>query len=55
MPFLVYGVLMFVLAVVAAIPLGLGFILLLPVAAGSLYASYVDIFERAYIAAAAAR
>jgi uncharacterized membrane protein len=47
MPFLVYGVVMFVLSVVAAIPLGLGFILLLPVAAGSLYASYVDIFERA--------
>lgn len=47
MPFLVYGVLLFVLAIVAALPLGLGFILLLPVAAGSVYAAYVDIFERA--------
>lgn len=46
-PFLVYGVVMLVLTVVAAIPVGLGFILLLPVTAGSLYASYVDIFERA--------
>lgn len=46
-PFLVYGVLLFVLAIVAALPLGLGFILLLPVAAGSVYAAYVDIFERA--------
>jgi uncharacterized membrane protein len=46
-PFLVYGVLLFVASIVAAIPLGLGFILLLPVAAGSVYASYVDIFERA--------
>lgn len=46
LPFLVYGVLLFVLAIVAALPLGLGFILLLPVAAGSVYAAYVDIFER---------
>jgi uncharacterized membrane protein len=45
-PFLIYGVLLLVASVVAAIPLGLGFILLLPVAAGSVYASYVDIFER---------
>lgn len=45
-PFLIYGLLLFVLGVLAAVPLGLGFILLLPVAAGSVYASYVDIFER---------
>ncbi len=43
--FLVYGLLLFVLGVLAAIPLGLGFLLLLPVAAGSVHAAYMDIFE----------
>lgn len=47
LPFLVYGVLLFVIAIVAALPFGLGFIVLVPVAAGSVYAAYVDIFERA--------
>jgi uncharacterized membrane protein len=46
-PFLVYGVIGLVASFVAALPLGLGFIVLIPVLAGSLYASYVDIFERA--------
>jgi uncharacterized membrane protein len=44
-PFLVYGLLLFVLGVLAALPLGLGFVLLLPVAAGSVHAAYRDIFE----------
>ncbi|MGB0127325.1 MAG: BPSS1780 family membrane protein [Rhodocyclaceae bacterium] len=45
-PFLIYGFLLFVAFIVAALPFGLGFILLLPVAAGSIYAAYMDIFER---------
>lgn len=44
-PFLVYGVILFVLSVIAAIPLGLGFLVLLPVLIGAHYASYVDLFE----------
>lgn len=45
LPFLVYGVLGCVLMVLAAIPLGLGFLVLIPVFIGSCYWSYVDIFE----------
>ena len=44
MPFLVYGVVGLVLAVLASIPLGLGWLVLGPVLAGSLYASYKDIY-----------
>jgi uncharacterized membrane protein len=44
-PFLVYGVILFVLAVVAAIPFGLGFLVLMPVLIGAQYASYVDLYE----------
>lgn len=44
MPFLVYGVAGLVLMIVAAIPLMLGFIVLLPVLVCSIYASYKDIF-----------
>lgn len=44
-PFLVYGVLLFVLGVIAMIPVGLGFLVLMPVMFGSVYASYVEIFE----------
>lgn len=43
-PFLVYGVILIVLAVVAAIPLGLGFLVLGPVFAASIYTAYRDIF-----------
>lgn len=46
-PFLVYGVIALVASFVAALPVGLGFLVLIPVLAGSLYASYVDIFGRA--------
>ena len=43
-PFLLYGVVLFIASIVAAIPLGLGYLVLLPVAAGSVYASYRDIY-----------
>ncbi len=43
-PFLVYGLVMLVLGVLAAIPLGLGWLLLGPVLAASLYTSYKDIY-----------
>lgn len=42
--FLVYGVMLFVLIFFAALPLGLGFLVLIPVLAGALYASYRDVF-----------
>ena len=45
LPFLVYGVILFVLTLVAAIPFGLGFLVLIPVLVGAQYASYMDIFE----------
>lgn len=44
LPFLVYGVGLFVLAIVASIPFGLGWLVALPMIAGSVYASYKDIF-----------
>lgn len=43
-PFLLYGIILLVLCVVAAIPLGLGFLVLGPVAIASIYAGYRDIF-----------
>jgi len=43
-PFLVYGLVGLVLSVLASIPLGLGWLILGPVLAGSLYASYKDIY-----------
>jgi uncharacterized membrane protein len=43
-PFLLYGVVLFVAAIIAAIPFGLGWLVLGPVVAGSLYASYRDIY-----------
>ena len=44
LPFLVYGVIGMVLAAVAAIPVLLGLIVLLPVLVASIYTSYRDIF-----------
>lgn len=44
-PFLVYGVILLVLFVVAAIPLLLGYLVLFPVVIGAQYASYVDLYE----------
>ena len=46
-PFLVYGIVMMVLGVLAAIPLGLGWLVLGPVLAASLYTSYKDIYLKA--------
>ena len=43
-PFLLYGVILLVLCVIAAIPLGLGFLVLGPVTVASIYAGYRDIF-----------
>jgi uncharacterized membrane protein len=43
-PFLIYGVIFFLLAIAASIPFGLGWLVLGPVLACSLYASYRDIF-----------
>jgi uncharacterized membrane protein len=46
LPFLVYGVVGFVLMIVATIPLGLGWLVLGPVLGASIYASYKDIYLR---------
>lgn len=43
-PFLLYGVVLFVASILAAIPLGLGYLVLLPVAAGSVYTAYRDVY-----------
>jgi uncharacterized membrane protein len=43
-PFLVYGAIAFVLGIISVIPLGLGFLVLIPVLVGSVYAGYRDIF-----------
>lgn len=44
LPSLVYGLLLFVLMIVATIPIGLGWLVLGPVMAASVYTSYRDIF-----------
>ena len=44
LPFLVYGLILMVLSFFAALPLGLGFLLLIPVVTGSVYVSYRDVF-----------
>ena len=44
LPFLLYGVLLLVLFFVAAIPVGLGFLVVFPMAIASNYAAYRDIF-----------
>ena len=43
-PFLIYGIVMLVLGIVAAIPLGLGWLVLGPVAIASVYTAYRDIY-----------
>jgi uncharacterized membrane protein len=43
-PFLVYGLVMLLLSIAASIPFGLGWLILGPVIAASLYAAYRDIF-----------
>jgi len=44
-PFLLYGLVGIGLAIVASIPFGLGWFVLLPVTIASMYTSYCDIFE----------
>jgi uncharacterized membrane protein len=46
-PFLIYGIALFVLAILASIPLGLGWLILGPVVIGSVYAAYRDIYVTA--------
>ena len=43
-PFLLYGVVLFILMIVATIPFGLGWLALGPAMAGSIYAGYRDIY-----------
>lgn len=43
-PFLVYGLVTFALCIIAAIPLGLGFLVLAPILYASIFRSYKDIF-----------
>ena len=49
-PFLIYGVVMMVLGILASVPLALGWLVLGPVAVASVYAGYRDIFGDAYSA-----
>jgi hypothetical protein len=44
LPFLIYGIILFVFGVLAAIPFGLGYLILVPVVIGSIYTGYRDIF-----------
>ena len=46
LPFLVYGIVGFLFAVVASIPLGLGWLVLGPMLASSVYTAYRDIYLR---------
>ena len=43
-PFLVYGIILFVLSIIAAIPFGLGLLVLVPVIFASVYTGYRDVF-----------
>ena len=44
LPFLVYGLVLFMLFVIASIPFGLGMIIAIPIAALTAYTSYRDVF-----------
>jgi uncharacterized membrane protein len=44
MPFLLYGVIGFVILIVASIPLGLGLLVAGPVFAASIYTAYRDVY-----------
>jgi uncharacterized membrane protein len=43
-PFLIYGLIIFALSMIASIPFGLGWLVLMPVVLCSVYAAYRDIF-----------
>lgn len=51
-PFLIYGIALFVLAILASIPLGLGWLVGGPVVIGSVYAAYRDIYVPAPVTGA---
>jgi len=44
MPFLLYGIVWFIASIIASIPLGLGWLVLGPVTAASIYTAYKDIY-----------
>lgn len=44
LPFLLYGIIMLVLGIIAAIPFGLGLLVLLPIMMASMYTAYRDIY-----------
>jgi uncharacterized membrane protein len=44
LPFLIYGIVGFILMMLATLPLALGWLVLGPVLFGTIYASYKDIF-----------
>lgn len=50
-PFLIYGLVMFVAAIVAVLPFGLGMLVWVPVAIGSTYVAYRQIFTADAVAA----
>jgi uncharacterized membrane protein len=45
-PFLLYGIVLFVLMILAVIPIGLGLLVIVPVMYASIYTSYRDIYIR---------
>lgn len=49
MPFFVYSLISMVLLIVAAIPFGLGLLIMIPTMTASLYASYKDIFSSSLV------
>lgn len=50
LPFTVYGLISMVLLVIAAIPIGLGLVVMIPTMTASLYVSYKDIFSEEVLA-----
>jgi uncharacterized membrane protein len=46
-PFLIYGLVMFIFCILATIPLGLGWLVLAPVGIATIYTGYRDIFSEA--------
>jgi uncharacterized membrane protein len=54
LPSLIYGIVWIILAIVASVPLLLGWLVLGPVTVASIYASYCDIFEQPVARAAPA-
>ncbi|MBL8450920.1 MAG: hypothetical protein JNM32_13505 [Dechloromonas sp.] len=46
LPFLVYGLVFLVLAILATLPVGLGWLVLIPVTQASIYAGYKSLFTR---------